>query len=108
MKLIGAFFAIGIGGSISYTVYTDYIAPRKPAEVTVEEVQVKLKDARQTFVGGDQGFIDLKLAEVSDVNHNVKRFRFELPDKDAVSGLTVTCGLNGNRFGLEKCLWFKF
>lgn len=45
----------------------------------------------KTFTGGDQGFIGLKLAEVSDINHNVKRFRFELPEKGAVSGLPVTC-----------------
>ena len=45
----------------------------------------------KTFVGGDQGFIDLQLSEVTNVNHNVKKLRFELPDKDAVSGLHVAC-----------------
>jgi len=45
----------------------------------------------KTFTGGEQGFIDLKLAEVIPYNHNTKRFKFELPEKDQVSGLTVAC-----------------
>jgi cytochrome-b5 reductase len=56
----------------------------------VEKVK-ETKEPSKAFTGGDQGFIDLKLAEVTDVNHNVKRFRFELPEKDAVSGLTIAC-----------------
>ncbi|KAH6609262.1 nadh-cytochrome b5 reductase 2 [Trichoderma cornu-damae] len=42
------------------------------------------------FTGGDQGFLSLKLAEVEQVNHNTKKLRFELPDKDQVSGLYIT------------------
>lgn len=44
---------------------------------------------KPAFVGGDQGFLSLKLAEVIDVNHNTKRFRFELPEKDMVPGLPI-------------------
>lgn len=47
--------------------------------------------AKPTFTGGDQGFIDLKLESVQNVNHNTKKFRFALPDPDAVSGLPITC-----------------
>jgi cytochrome-b5 reductase len=90
-------FVIGIGGAIVYTVYSDHIAPKKQAEAAVEKVKGESKDAPRTFYGGDQGFINLKLAAVSDINHNVKRFRFELPEQDAVSGLTVACGLHGSR-----------
>lgn len=61
------------------------------AERTVETAKTETKDTSQTFTGGDQGFIDLKLSDVTNINHNVKRFRFELPEKDAVSGLTVAC-----------------
>jgi cytochrome-b5 reductase len=43
------------------------------------------------FTGGDQGFIDLKLESVENVNHNTKRFRFLLPEKDQVSGLQIAC-----------------
>lgn len=45
------------------------------------------------FVGGDQGWVDLKLADVETLSHNTKRFRFALPDQDKVSGLQVACKL---------------
>jgi len=48
-------------------------------------------DAPKTFTGGDQGFIDLKLARIEDYNHNTKRFRFELLGEDNISGLNVAC-----------------
>lgn len=44
-----------------------------------------------TFRGGDQGWIDLKLEKVEEINHNTKRFRFALPDPNDVSGLRVAC-----------------
>lgn len=44
-----------------------------------------------TFLGGDQGWIDLKLESVEVLNHNTKKFRFALPSEDAVSGLRVAC-----------------
>jgi cytochrome-b5 reductase len=47
--------------------------------------------APKAFIGGDQGFLDLKLSSVEVVNHNTKRFRFDLPEKDQVSGLDVAC-----------------
>ena len=45
----------------------------------------------KTFTGGDQGWIDLKLEHVENVNKNVKKFRFALPNEDDVSGLPVAC-----------------
>ena len=54
-------------------------------------VKSETKEPPKALTGGDQGFISLRLTEVMNINHNVKRFRFELPDKDAVSGLTVAC-----------------
>ncbi|KAM3532724.1 hypothetical protein NHJ13051_000187 [Beauveria bassiana] len=50
---------------------------------------VSKQPAKPAFVGGDQGFLSLKLSEVVDVNHNTKRFRFELPEKDMVPGLPI-------------------
>ena len=44
-----------------------------------------------TFKGGDQGFIDLKLESVENVNHNTRKLRFALPDEGDVSGLKVAC-----------------
>lgn len=51
----------------------------------------------KAFQGGDQGFLDLKLAEVIPYNHNTKKLRFELPEKDQVSGLTVACKSHHHR-----------
>lgn len=51
------------------------------------------KPTSKAFLGGDQGFLDLKLSSVEGVNHNTKKFRFDLPEKDQVSGLDVTCKL---------------
>ncbi|KAF7558773.1 hypothetical protein G7046_g5390 [Stylonectria norvegica] len=61
---------------------------------TAKKVEAEVKQAvgaepKKAFVSLDQGFLSLKLAEVEDVNHNTKRFRFELPESDQVSGLTV-------------------
>ena len=53
------------------------------------------EESKKTFLGGDQGFVDLKLREVKDYNHNTKRFVFELPEPEAISGLSVTCESNG-------------
>jgi cytochrome-b5 reductase len=61
------------------------------AKTRPDKGKIASKEPKKTFTGGDQGFIDLKLEDVQNINHNVKRFRFELPDKDAVSGLTVAC-----------------
>ncbi|KAI0995812.1 NADH-cytochrome b5 reductase 2 [Podosphaera aphanis] len=39
-----------------------------------------------------QGFIDLKLDSIENINHNTKKFRFALPEKNQVSGLaTASC-----------------
>jgi cytochrome-b5 reductase len=46
---------------------------------------------KRAFTGGDQGFIDLKLREAVDYNHNTKRFVFDLPESDQVSGMNVAC-----------------
>ena len=46
---------------------------------------------KRAFTGGDQGFIDLKLKEAKDYNHNTKRFVFELPEADQLSGMNVAC-----------------
>lgn len=48
---------------------------------------------KPAFKGGDQGFFSIKLAEVENVSHNVKRFRFELPEGDMVSGLNIASAI---------------
>ncbi len=59
--------------------------------------------AKATFTGGDQGWVDLKLEKVDIVNHNTKRFRFALPEEDAVTGLRVACELFLTFFWLDLC-----
>lgn len=49
------------------------------------------KPPTATFLGGDQGWVDLKLESVAILSHNTKKFRFALPTEDAVSGLRVAC-----------------
>lgn len=49
------------------------------------------KPPTATFLGGDQGWVDLKLDNVEILSHNTKKFRFALPTEDAVSGLRVAC-----------------
>lgn len=58
--------------------------------VTAEEI----KEREKVFTGGEQGFIDLKLSDIEILSHNTKRYRFEFPDKEAVSGLHVACKLS--------------
>ncbi|KAL8825200.1 MAG: hypothetical protein Q9170_007886 [Blastenia crenularia] len=53
----------------------------------------EVKPANKTFTGGDQGWVDLKLDSVEEINHNTKKFRFALPDKDDVSGLQIASAL---------------
>ncbi|CAL5872980.1 uncharacterized protein PFLUO_LOCUS7249 [Penicillium psychrofluorescens] len=53
----------------------------------------ELKERPKVFVGGDQGWVDLKLASVENLSSNTKRFRFEFEDKEAVSGLHVASAL---------------
>jgi cytochrome-b5 reductase len=47
------------------------------------------KTTKPAFTGGDQGFIDLKLKEAKDYNHNTKTFIFELPSPDHISGMNT-------------------
>ncbi|CAH0056685.1 unnamed protein product [Clonostachys solani] len=49
--------------------------------------------AKPAFTGGDQGFLSLKVTEIENLNHNTKRLRFELPEADQVSGLTVASAI---------------
>ena len=48
---------------------------------------------KPAFTGGDQGFFDLKLDSIEEINHNTKKFRFALPDSENVSGLQVASAL---------------
>lgn len=61
---------------------------------TAQKIEEKVTpEPKKAFTGGDQGFVSLKLAEIEQVNHNTKRFRFELPEADMVSGLHVASAI---------------
>lgn len=80
---------LGVGGY--YTLYRD--AGHAPS---ASEAKESIKSAvgaepKKAFTGGDQGFISLKLESVENINSNTKKFRFALPEEDAVSGLAVAC-----------------
>lgn len=62
-------------------------------EQAVAAVTKPVEPAKKAFTGGDQGFIPLVLEKVEVVNHNTKRFRFKLPEEDAVSGLSVASAI---------------
>ena len=78
--------AAAVGGT--YFLYEKTKPPTKIASTTKSALA---PSGNKAFKGGDQGFIDLKLENVEEVNHNTKRFRFALPDKDDVSGLETAC-----------------
>lgn len=64
----------------------------------MQKVEAKIQQAtgaaaKPAFTGGDQGFVSLKLVDVENVNHNTKRFRFELPEGDMVSGLHIASAI---------------
>lgn len=50
-------------------------------------------EPKKAFLGGEQGWLSLKVSEVENINHNTKRLRFELPEKDQVSGLPVASAI---------------
>lgn len=60
---------------------------------TMGSLDKALKDRPKVFVGGDQGWVDLKLAHVETLSPNVKKFIFEFEDPEAVSGLHIACML---------------
>ncbi len=53
--------------------------------------EAEAKERAKVFTGGDQAWIGLKLVDVKDLSHNVKKFRFEFPDPESVSGLHIAC-----------------
>ena len=82
---VGLAAAAGFGG---YYYLSQTGQNLKGSSATTSSEPVKASPA---FTGGDQGWLDLKLDKVDEINHNTKRFRFLLPDPDNVSGLHIAC-----------------
>src|SRR2546429_613165 len=53
--------------------------------------KAKEEAAPPRVFGKGPAFVSLKLQSAEQVNHNTKRLRFEFPNEDAVSGLSLTC-----------------
>ena len=87
--------AVALGGGYYYYAATDPAKGKKlppPGEHKDDsDAQNKGKTPNSVFKGGDQGFVDLKLESVEEINHNTKKLRFALPEKDDVSGLHIAC-----------------
>lgn len=79
--------AVGVLGLGAYSVQT-YFSRSSIAEAD---------NPPKTF-GGRLGFASLPLHSAEIVNHNTKRVVFKLPEKNAQSGLSLTCVL------LDHCL----
>ncbi|KAK2786898.1 NADH-cytochrome b5 reductase [Onygenales sp. PD_12] len=54
---------------------------------------VEPKERSKTLTGGDQGWVNLKLAKIEHVSHNTKKFRFEFDDPEAVSGVHIASAI---------------
>lgn len=53
------------------------------------------------------GFTTLRVQSVKAVNHNTKRLVFEFPDKNARSGLSLTCMCSfGGSHSIGRERWF--
>ncbi|KAI0839152.1 ferredoxin reductase-like protein [Hypoxylon sp. FL0890] len=71
-----------------------YFASGKGADsVSAKAKEVVTGQPKKAFTGGDQGFISLLLKDVQTVNHNTKKFIFQLPEDDMVSGLVIASAL---------------
>ena len=84
-----AFASIVLVGSAG----TGYLITRRndARAAAQKKPSVTQTEAKKAFTGGEQGFIDLKLDSVDNINHNTKRFRYALPEPEMVSGLQIAC-----------------
>lgn len=84
--IYSAALAVLAGGG--YYFYSQGDNPQKVA-AAADKAKAGGAQPKSAFLGGDQGFISLKLESVENINHNTKKLRFALPEKDQVSGLHV-------------------
>ena len=93
MAALGGYYFLNSSGSADPSKQTE--AMRSPGAPPPRHEEQTIPQTTATpstvFKGGEQGFIPLKLESVEVLNHNTKKFRFELPDKESVSGLHVAC-----------------
>jgi len=83
--------ALGVGG-VGYYFLNSPAGARAENKVK-EELNKVAGPAKKAFTGGDQGFVSLLLKDVQPINHNTKKFIFQLPEDDMVSGLAIASAL---------------
>lgn len=84
----------GVAGGLAAGAYYYYNYNATTISSTIPNLPKQIQaSGRNTFQGGDQGFIDLKLENVEVVNTNTKRFRFALSEPGDVSGLKVASAI---------------
>ncbi|KAI0096917.1 oxidoreductase NAD-binding domain-containing protein [Nemania sp. FL0031] len=83
--------ALGVGGVGYYFLNSSSGAKlENKAKEGLSKISTPPKPA---FTGGEQGFVSLVLKDVETINHNTKKFIFQLPEDDNVSGLQVASAL---------------
>jgi len=92
--------AAAIGGGGYYVLAKDdgkvptfpnALTPEKEHNVPTTEAGPPPASDAKAFMGGEQGFLALKLDRIEDINHNTKKFIFALPDENHTSGLPIAC-----------------
>jgi cytochrome-b5 reductase len=83
--------ALGVGGVGYY--FLNSSSEAKLENKAKEELSKISGTPKAAFTGGEQGFVSLLLKDVEVINHNTKRFVFQLPEGDMVSGLQVASAL---------------
>ncbi|KAI9868132.1 MAG: NADH-cytochrome b5 reductase [Trichoglossum hirsutum] len=91
LLIAGILGAVGAGGYYYYTTVRGVDVD--PTEDTKNALPHDPPKSDPAFIGGDQGWIGLKLESVETINHNTKKFRFALPHKDNISGIHVASAL---------------
>lgn len=81
---------LGVSGVGYYFISS---SPTKIENKAKEELGKVAGPPKKAFTGGDQGFVSLVLKDVEEINHNTKKFIFQLPENDMVSGLDIASAL---------------
>ncbi|KAL2270019.1 hypothetical protein VTJ83DRAFT_2203 [Remersonia thermophila] len=87
--------ALAVAGAGYYFLGGSSGAAKKAEGKVKDAVAEKLasSEAKKALLGGDQGWVSLKLEDVETLNHNTKRLRFRLPEDDMVSGVHFTSAI---------------
>ncbi|KAI1420174.1 oxidoreductase NAD-binding domain-containing protein [Xylaria sp. FL1777] len=79
-------------GSIGYY-FLNSSSGAEAGKKAKEELNKAAGPPKPAFTGGDQGFVSLVLKDVEVINHNTKKFVFQLPEDDMVSGLHIASAI---------------